>query len=734
MQYKFFLDSTEIEEPIGWADLELSLNRDDTYHGMQFEVSTGSLRFFGVAAAYLQAQKRANGISSNVTFTAQETCDTVYETIATGRLNFGKYKEICGDFCIVEIPFEEVGCKVIFKNRFDQKVDIDNLIAYDNMTVLPNYTQLGQIIEMPAKALKANIDGSVALTGFSKTFQFGGSGASFTHFRPEYEIERYNSIKTGQLSGANTCENYSPAPVVDDCFGPITPQFLFEDLIKCFSGEFSYTSRMKGTITWDSNVSMYNIQQKIYKWDANGTNLYLDGELVQESTIYFVDPVPGPSAGSLNFDDTLTGTVNVPDGWGLYAVLEFDIVETGGVVTVNFDTETSINIETVKICPPTDVQYYMVHEAISRIVESITNKCMRAKSAYYGRIDSQPFSFTGDGCGSLRMITGGLKLRNAPNANFFLSIKDLISGLNAIDNIGFAIEEDTTMAGKYVLVIEEVAHFYQNAEIMRLDNIASISNEVQESQHYAKINVGYKKWEVQQINGLNEINSNREYRTNVDTINTTLDILSVLVSGSYPSEVTRQQSFADSGAADTTYDNETFIYCLIRNAYNFQIEQDKVLNDSNIYDPATLMNFRITPIRNLMRWFKSIINTYPNITSSGSRLFFNAGTANFIAAGLLDDNTSCRLENNTITENDSIGIINFTNQLDGTPLFKNETASFDYPLSVAQYNFIKANPYGYISYTCGNSNEVQKGFIKEIKFRPARGMANFTLRKKWETI
>ena len=734
MDYRFYINDLEIQEPIGWDDFELSMKRDDTYHGMQFEVSTGALRFFGVGGAYLKEQKETYKIQASATFTAQSTCAEEYETIITGRLNFGKYKDICGsNGCIVSIPFEEEGCKVTFKNRFDQKVDLDNRFALDNMTVLPDYAQLGQAIQIPAKALQAAVDGSVSEDGYtvSATVIALLSGIILM-VRPDYEIERYNNIETGQLIGFNNCDAFGDS---NDCPGPITPQLLFEDIVECFDGNFTYTSRYKGSFTKSSGAGLIWVKHKIIKWDGVGV-LKTDGDIVQEEMLYNGLPSPPGGVFAFDFDNTITGTTTIPDGIGFYAVIEvFTTSDSGGTdITVNFDTETSINIEAIKLCPATDSQYYLVHEALSRVAESITNTCIRVKSEYYGRIDSQPFAFDEDGCGSKRMLTSGLKLRNAPDGKFFASAKDLIAGLNAIDNIGFDIIEDTTIPNRFLLRIEPVSEFYQDFEMLRLDSVALASNEIQEAMHYALIKVGYEKWEVERINGLNEFNSNREYRTNIETINTVLDIKSKLVAGSYPIELTRQQSFADSGAADTTYDNETFIICLERAAYDFIVEQNKILNPINIFDPATVLNYRISPLHNLMRWFKSIINTYANITGTASRLFFSAGTGNFLASGNLDDATFCKLENNlNIDENGNLGAGNFARTADYTPLVENETATFEYPLSIAQYNGLKINPYGYIAYTCGNDTNVKKGFIKEIKFRPARGMANFSLRKKWQS-
>lgn len=740
MDYVFHLNDVECEEPIGWTDFELSMKRDDTYHGMQFLASTGSLRFWGTGANYLRTQKDQNGIGAEVTFKAEATCDETYEEVISGRLNFGKYKDSCGNICIVEIPFEEDSCTVTLNSRFDNKVDLDSIIASDATTVLDEYTELGKTMPIPAKALQTAVDGSVQDDGFVFNFSTTGLiGVSFgsVYMRPDYAIERYNNIATGQLTAINSCVTNNTAIVPTVCDGPLTPQLLFEDSITCFDGNFTYTSRMKGVLNITNGNGVFIFKHTIFQWDGNG-DIFTDGTIITENILFdytaqLPNDLPDPPF-SFPFDDTITGTTTIPNGEGFYAVLGFRVVDFDSDVEIDFDKDTLFRIEALKLCPSSNVQYYMVHEALSRVVENVTNGCIRVQSEYYGRTDSQPFSFSQDGCGSLRMITSGLKLRNAPNGQIFISPKDLISGLNAIDNIGFGMVDDPSIpAGRSIMQVEPIDFFYKDAQVLHLEAIPTVSNEIQENLHYARILVGYKKWEVEQVNGLNEFNSNREYRTNVETISTSLDIQSILIAGNYAIELTRQQTFAASGAADTTYDNETFIMCLTRGGSPFLVELNKILNPQNIFDIATIKNYRITPLRNLMRWFKSIINTYTNIINSGSRLFFSAGTANFLASGTLDDNTVCRLENGltNIDENGNLGIGNFADIAQATPLLKNEFASFDYPLSLEDWHQLKANPYGYISYTCGTSATIEKGFVKEIKYRPAKGTANFTLRKKW---
>jgi hypothetical protein len=746
MEYRFFLNELEIDEPIGWADFELSMNRDDKYHGMQFEVSTGTLEFFGEAAQSLMTQKESFRIQANVTFISQVRCDadSEWEEVVRGRLNFGKYKDTCGATkCTVTVPFEEDDCKVIFKNRFDQKVDIEKEIAFDNATMLPEYAQIGNNIEMPAVALEAAVSGRVTDAGYNLDCSFlFGNLSWFLYERPNYEVEISNTIDTGQLEAVNNIETGLGQEQMDCINGPLTPQLLLEepDGIKCFNGDFVYHSRMKGSINLstldDQDAGLVEkVKHVIIRWDGVTGSVISNGGLVAEHTIadYTGSPVGPPL--TILFDDILDGSIALADGEGLYAVIDIELVNGGTISGININTiwdkETEFSISATRECPASEVQYYMVHETLSRVTEAVTNSCVRVKSEYYGRIDSQPFAFDNDGCGSLRMLTNGLKLRKAPDAKFFASPKDLIAGLNAIDNIGFDMQADPYIPNRLVLRVEPMEYFYQDQELLSIDGVALANNEIQESMHYAKINVGYKKWEVESVNGLNEFNSTREYRTNIETINTTLDIQSDLVAGSIPIEVTRQQTFADSGAADTSYDNDIFIVCLNRSAYQFNVERNNILNSSNIFNSATTLNFRISPLRNLMRWFKSIINSYASISSTSSGLFFNEGKGNFTAAGLLDDNGPCRLENTTIAENSDLDSSYFQDQSKATPVIMNETVSFEYPLSVAQYKQIKANPYGYISYTCGNDPIIRKAFVKEIKFRPAAGTANFTLIKKW---
>ncbi|MEG8004584.1 hypothetical protein, partial [Listeria monocytogenes] len=68
-----------------------------------------------------------------------------------------------------------------------------------------------------------------------------------------------------------------------------------------------------------------------------------------------------------------------------------------------------------------------------------------------------------------------------------------------------------------------------------------------------------------------------------------------------------------------------------------------------------------------------------------------------------------------MAENYDLSKDEFEDIADATPIYLPQTMQLTYPLSLADYLTIKANPYGYIEVQCGNGN-FEKCFIKNIKY------------------
>lgn len=729
MYFEFYLDDLLIEEPEGFSEIVLNMKRDDVWHGIFFEASTSDLIFYGAAAEYLRDKKETQGMRANVTFRALQSCG-VYdepEVILEGKLDFRKYSVSCGTNCIVTMPVEQTGCIMTLRNRYDQKVDLDSTVAFNKTTALQQYTGLNFEMEIAPKELEASVDGSVADEGDSISFDVTPNLLdATTYIRPVYGTERGNSILTGQLIPVSQWETNGLA--AED--SAISPQLLYEDNITCFDGNFEYSIRMNGNITISPGTgTMDSLSMILITWDGTG-NIFDDHVVITSVPIASGLSLPVNQA----FDESISGTLTLAEGLGLYALIAVEVTSpaaTSKDYVVSFDDETFFTLSAPKLCPATDANVYMVNETLSRVTEAITDGCLKVKSDYYGRTDSEPYASDEDGCGSLRILTSGLKIRRAETAKFFASLKDLFEGHRGIDNIGMGIEDNPNIPNAQWLRIEPVEYFYQDTEILFLPYVPNAVTSVQEQLHYSLIKTGYKKWEVESINGLNEYNSNREYRTSLSTVSNTLDITSAFIGGGYPWEVTRQQSFAATGQADTKFDNDTFIACVERDAYGFHIEQGNIENPTNIFSPDTAYNWRIRPLYNLMRWFKSIANSYPNLVDTTNKLFFSQGTGNFLAGGEIGGAyPECKLENTQKAENRDLYISDFADEDDAIPIWKPEYITLKYPLSVKDYRTLKANPYGYIVVGCGA--QVIKGYIQEIRYSLTKGVADFTLKLKWE--
>ncbi|MBA3830083.1 MAG: hypothetical protein H0X33_14170 [Taibaiella sp.] len=734
IEYQFFLDDLEVDEPEGFDSIELSISRGDM-HGIGFEASTSTLKFHGPAALYIQNLNETLGLKAKVIFTANTRCIGPYaewDELMTGRLNFGKLKMNCGTECSATIPVERDSCELVLNSRYDQQVDVDAFVGVDKITALQQYNEMGNFIELLAQELFVGLEANVEDGGFNVSQTFVG-GSVRVLIRPDLAVQTLNSVDTGYPIATLSYQREN-----DIVPSTITPMLVPSDTssIKCFGGGFDYNVRFKGTYQVKSatplpRLILGQIVLRIVSWDETTGNIFSNGTTVASAEIKDASPVDLTTT-YLNgtFDVTLTGNYVIPVGRSLFAYLEFHFISftsqpdyaNVAAVIVNFQKQTHVNITGTKICPPTSCQYYMVHETLSHVTEEITNGCLKVKSSYYGRINSQPYSFSVDGCGGLRLLTSGLKIRNAPTANFFASLKQLMDGLNAIDNIGFGVIGSD-------LVIEPVRYFYKDKEVARCPYIPDVAKEIDENGHYAKVTAGYSNWKVGRINGLDEFNSEREYKTSFETISSTLNIQSELVTGGYPIEVTRQQTFADTGAADTTYDNNIFLIC-VKHAPSpyttFDVEQGGIDNPANMFSPGTVYNWRLRPVANMLRWFKTIAAGYRNISETANKVFFSSGTGNILASGIESD-TVCRPENFPTQENQDI-FYNQTN--DFMPIWRNENVTYDYPMSIQEYNHIKDDPYGYVSFQCGNGTW-DKGYIKDLRFRPNKGMATYILKRAY---
>ena len=195
------------------------------------------------------------------------------------------------------------------------------------------------------------------------------------------------------------------------------------------------------------------------------------------------------------------------------------------------------------------------------------------------------------------------------------------------------------------------------------------------------------------------------------------------------------ENFTNIQFEETVNNQSDFLLVCIENITNpFAVNETFSFPDSisaSLLFPNTTSNIRITPARNAMRHFSTLMQALRNYAQS--KLKFTSGEGNFAAEIEIDaDFDDCLNEDTLLKEFQDISASDFADSEFAKPLFYDELDEFEYPLTYAQFKTIAANPYKYIRYSCIDANW-RHGWIIDLKYQPRTGMAEFTLKPKIES-
>ena len=128
--------NTVIDEPVGLDGIKIRLKRDKDWHGFFnfFDGDLDSFRFYGDAHQILSAAYLNYGIDAVVTLKIEYNCEEGedYEHLYTAKFAFDKATFVCGEDCYTNIGLENENCLMQFRNRYEQKVNLDSRVSADN--------------------------------------------------------------------------------------------------------------------------------------------------------------------------------------------------------------------------------------------------------------------------------------------------------------------------------------------------------------------------------------------------------------------------------------------------------------------------------------------------------------------------------------------------------------------------------------------------------------------------
>ncbi|MGB3946679.1 MAG: hypothetical protein WBM13_01735 [Bacteroidia bacterium] len=590
------------DEPIGWADIVLNVKRDMKLHGVFFEYAI-NLKFYEEGYNYIRRVYDLQSREAYIGILVETKCsDTdAFDEFYIGKLLLAKVVFSCEDDCICECPIEQSGCLMQFKNRMDQAVDLNANEDFSN-NALDSYTNLPVNIELLPRAIVlrelADITDTVSgahIPQHSAPLQSIGAGVGaqnvdfFQYLIIPTGTITLNELNVNEVLTSGFVDSTSAIPLI--AIAPIAGTYNVNVNIP--------TLDFTADIATGGNSPNSFLMVGTFYITVNGAVVYSDSLITTSSQgNHKIHNLLWNQDIYLNQSDVLKAF------FGFQVATNFDrkLLEEYDVTVIwcadgdgdPFDDRlfSDIDITAKILSDSTTCDVYAVNEALSRTVEAITDDCMRVKSNYFGRTDSQPYTSEEDGCGSLECITKGLLIRNFPTNETVMAVsfKQMFDALNSIHNIGCGPEPDTNRSGYECLRVEPMEYFYDSTVLLSLDDVPSIKKVSKPEWDISTIEFGYEKWETENSMGLDEFCTKRNYRTTLKEIQREVSNTCKFIASGYSIEVTRQKQYLDASTTDFRYDNDVFIICLRRSSGNLVVEQgiDCASSLTNIIEPDTI--------------------------------------------------------------------------------------------------------------------------------------------------
>jgi hypothetical protein len=748
-------------DPVGWEDLVIEFNRDKELHGIDVSCNVPVKFFCGAGKEYIDKIYDEYGVDGQISFniltvcgcipgedsldysidysddygTPSEGCD--FEPFFEGVLNLSTYGTD-RDYSYADV--EQVSMYTTFKSRLDTKVILTDTNTIDGGP-MNSYSFAPYQMTLHSKEIVFKSEWQPHPPGNhfeTDTFELGlrhsppldltiadipGSQSSFT------ESTDPSSAIWQNLVGAEQTINIT---------GFIKVGTYQELTYRTEGGTSSATINISGGYT-------YFISVLDESW-----NLVSFQQLHQEPNV--------PSLVTLDSSFDINVTLTVPPLHYVNLLYQLDNIDFSGYPTPDsgnplspleylsvhaeylYHTDSIVNGVINSTVPESQCNVFAIHEALAIVAQSITNDPDPIRSNYFGRKNSEPVAYDSNGCGSFRAITNGLQIRQFPlistdpkkNKPHSISMKELYFGLDPIDNLGMGVEK---IGDSHKIRIEPKDHFYDNSVLFRLSNL-DLKMTVATEYYYNNITIGYSTWENEEINGIDEFNSKRQFTLGLKTISETDEILSNLVASGYAIEFTRRKPYRDNSTEDYKYDNNTFIICLNRSTDGAGIptgltiaEKDENYADiEDLISPQTAYNLRIAPLRNLLRR-SNVIN--PSIYKyPGKDIKFTYGEGNYVMSSRQLDNCSGAWNNSVLNDGTSYQWDSPDNS-DNNPIWIPEFYEFTAPLTFTQFKQLQESPYKCIEFSTGEDN-YKKGYIIELRYRMLTGLTQFKLLRAWE--
>jgi len=371
---------------------------------------------------------------------------------------------------------------------------------------------------------------------------------------------------------------------------------------------------------------------------------------------------------------------------------------------------TAINITGLTTFPASVAKGVLLYEAFERVItKNLSVPTNRFRSNYFGRTDR---GYAQDGEGAIRSIHSGKSIRgfNITDNPVYINFKDLLESFQAIDGIGVGIQY---INGIETVVVEKLDYFYNPTKICTIDFVRDIEKEVADELYYNELIFKYPEWNNEFVNNLDEFNSTREFVLPITQVKRRLQMMSAIIASGYTIEFVRRKPVTLGSTTDEDRDNFNFVVQLIRDGADYEPEKNAGITISNVIDPATVYNARLSPMRCILRNGQMIRSGLFKRDSANINLAFGEGNTRL----------QTTLTGGTLVNETTVPVASL-----GKPLWIPEFYSFKAPFKQEYQEALEANPYGYIEFSTDGKTR-KKGYVVKIDPEADSELTSFKLLK-----
>lgn len=583
-----------ISEPVGWKDSKIKMERHPEFCSLVEYFETG-LTYYGEnnvdngGIDFIKSKEARYGYDTTIEETIQADIDgdgVFEENIFTGLKDLSGLQEVRDNK--IEVPTIRNNLWSKFILRLETPVDLRSNTDLDGNPVSPVEPV---DINLPSQIINQFFFGFLP----ESTYNFNSGLPANDYIQIDFD-DTNDFLSNAQKEQCidEIDEHIRAYPVIDNPEQP-NPSFDFK-----FPGDVIVNNL---TI-----IARHATSDTTTHLDADIKGYIFDGttEHLLTRTDYL-----GSNGTTRRTRFVFTGIISNAKSLAVY--LKNDSGSTSSAVGILFDDQVTIGVPSTFTSrfdfyvktryQSTQAQGFYIHDAFAGVIHRITGSDS-FYSEILGRIDTNMRQYDANGCYSKNIVIRGLQLRGytLDEKPLSVSFMQLWKGANPIFNLGLGYE---TILGAERIVIKSKSPFYDTTSTsVNFSNVRQIVRDYDADKIYNKIEVGYNRWQSEDISGNDDPQTKRTYATRVILTKNTLNINSDFIAASIAIETTRRQKREKS--KDYKYDNETFIIAINDNDVSpdrYQPELNENFDSiTGLINSETRYNSILTPVRSLLRW------------------------------------------------------------------------------------------------------------------------------------